>query len=124
MEAIDIESFVNSYNKIEAKLIEINKIPRLHGTGSSFDSISIDEFGIYYNTTHSYCGSTDYFNLYIPFSEINEPIEYFQEKFKKEIEDDKRRQEDKKIADQLKLDKEKEEREYRDYLKLKQKFEK
>jgi len=108
------------YSKLEEKLREIDSLPRLNGTGQHCESIDFDEGDtIYYRTYIAYsgCGS-DYFCLAVRWDEINEPIEYFKEKFQKEIEkheEEKRMNEERKKSAQ-------EQRERETFEKLRQKY--
>lgn len=102
METIDIDLFLTEYNKIEEKLSNISMIPKLHGEGKSYEGIEITNGGIVYRSSTSYsgCGS-DYFSFFVKWEEMNNPIEYFQEKYAKEIQRDLERKQQKQEKDNL-----------------------
>lgn len=108
------------YFKLEEKLREINHLPRLGGIGQHFDRIDFEEGDtIYYHTytSHNGCGS-DHFCLAVRWDEVNKPIEYFKEKFEKEIkeyEEEERLKEERKKSAQ-------EQREREIFEKLRQKY--
>lgn len=119
MEVIKTDLLKEEYFKLEAKLQAIDKIPRLYGTGVDFESINIEDDGVSYNTYTSYSGcGNDYFHLSLKWDEINKPLEYFEQKFIKDIEADKARKSVKELADK----KVKEERELAEFERLKLKF--
>lgn len=116
---IDIKLFREEYTKIEAKLEEISKIPKLWGDGGSFEGIEIDDEGILYKSADHYNGcSPDFYSFHIKWDELNNPIEYFKEKYALEIDNDKKRKEDKKNIEQLEKDK----RDLAEYKRLQNKF--
>lgn len=118
---INTKLFLEEWNKISFKLEEISNIPKLYGDGDNFEGISIDEAGVSYKSSYS-CGGcgTDYFDFYVEWDEINQPIEYFQEKYQKEIDDDKQE----KLNLEKKILLQKEERERKEFERLKEKFNK
>jgi predicted ribosome quality control (RQC) complex YloA/Tae2 family protein len=117
---INVELFKTEWNKIREKMELINRIPKLYGTGNDFAGMEIEEEEILYKTETFYpgCGS-DYFSFYVSWDEINNPIEYFEEKYKKEIEANEIKKA--KIAEKEKLLRE--ERERQEYELLKKKYE-
>ena len=118
---ININQFLEQYEAIEAKLLEINEIPRFFGTGNSHIHVEVDVegkcFSVVSETYNSGCG-TDTFFCSVSFDEINQPMEYFKEKFQKEIDEHERdiKEREKKEAETKAI------REKKLYLKLKQKF--
>lgn len=85
---IDIESFRFIWEQIESKLEEISKIPKLfspRGRGADFIGYEIDSSGITYRTETFNCGDTEPESFTIEWHEMNKPIEYFKEKYQKQI---------------------------------------
>jgi hypothetical protein len=119
MENIKTDLLKEEWFKLESKLKTIDEIPRLYGAGNYYEGIDIDEDGITYRTSTSYsgCGS-DYYSYSITWNEVNEPIDYFVQKFSKEIDDDKAKKLVKETADK----KAKEERELAEFERLKLKY--
>lgn len=70
-----------------SKLEKISKISKPNGDGEDFIGIEIDENGITYNSESYYsgCGEERY-SFCISWDEIEQPHEYFLEKYKKEWE--------------------------------------
>lgn len=92
MEKINVEIFLNEYKKIEKLLSEISNIPKSWGDGECFEGLSFEDDGITYKTSTSYSGcGTDEFSFFVKFEELNNPIEYFKEKYQKEIDDEAER---------------------------------
>jgi len=92
MEKINTELFFNEYKKIEKKLDEISQIPKRFGNGESFEGIEIDDDGILYNSSSSYSGcGPDFYSFFVKWDEINNPIEYFKDKYQKEFDDETKR---------------------------------
>ncbi len=69
------------------KLHEIAKLPHSKVL-QYFEGLNITVFGITYKTSDFYAGSTDNSDFDIGWDEINKPLEYFAERFKKEHEND------------------------------------
>ena len=120
MEQINVEIFKNEYKKTISKMEEIGKLPNLnYDGGSDFESLYIEDNYFVYKTSSYYQGcGTDYFYLYVSFDEINNDIEYFREKFQKEMEAEK-------LKKEKKIEEEKEKRkqeEFKVYQKLKAKY--
>ena len=90
-----VNLFKAQYELIFEKMKLIDKIPRLGGTGKKFNSIEFESYGVLYNTFTDHWDVEDY-SLHVPWNEINEPIEFFEAKFAKEIEEDKRKKEEEK----------------------------
>jgi hypothetical protein len=89
---INIDLFKAEYSKIEIKLNAISNITKRWGDGESFEGIEIEDEGILYKTSTSYSGcSTDYYSFYVSWEEINNPIEYFKDKYQKEIDNEANR---------------------------------
>lgn len=102
---INVELFKEEWAKISQKLEQISKIEKLYGTGDLFEGYNISEFGITYKTSYYWSGcGTDYFAFDVNWSEINEPIEYFEEKYRKEIEADKIKKEAEREEQRLKAE--------------------
>ena len=101
MEKINVEIFLNEYKKIENLLSEISNIPKSWGDGECFEGLSFEDDGITYKTSTSYPGcGTDEFSFFVKFEELNNPIEYFKDKYQKEIDDEAERLKNlKKIAE-------------------------
>lgn len=117
---INKDDLLTEYSKLEEKLREIDSLPRLGGTGDHLERIDFDEGDtIYYRTCTSYsgCGS-DFFCLCVRWDEVNEPIEYFKEKFQKDIEE---HEEVKKINEE-RIKSAQEQRERETFEKLRQKY--
>ena len=92
MEKINTELFFNEYKKIGKKLDEISEIPMRFGNEESFEGIEIDDDGILYKSSSSYSGcATDYYSFFVKWDEINNPIEYFKDKYQKEFDDETKR---------------------------------
>lgn len=72
--------------KLKEKLDEISNLPHIYECGESFIGLDFDEEIILYKTEtyFSGCGTED-FSFEIQWKEINEPIDYFREKFEKEF---------------------------------------
>ena len=100
--------------KLEEK---VKQLP--HVKGWDIDKISLDENSIDITLSDYQYGSTDYNYVSIPLSEINNSVEFFEEKLKKEREAEKLRKE----KEALKSIEQEEERQRQQYLKLKDKFE-
>jgi hypothetical protein len=92
MEKINTELFFNEYKKIGKKLDEISQIPKRFGNGDSFEGVEIESHGILYKSSSFYSGcGTDYYSFFITWDEINNPIEYFKDKYQKEFDDETKR---------------------------------
>lgn len=92
MEKINTELFFNEYKKIEKKLDEISEIPMIIGNGESFEGIEIDDDGILYKSSSYYSGcGKDYYSFFVKWDEMNNPIEYFKDKYQKEFDDETKR---------------------------------
>ena len=116
---INVEAFKNEWAKIEAKLNEIADIPKLEGNGKYFNGYDIEDSGITYKSATDYDGcGTDTFSFEVKWEEINNPIEYFENKYSEEIKKDKERKDG--IAARRKKFEEDDERELA--LKLKAKY--
>ncbi len=118
---INIELFRKEYEKIEEKINQIDIIPRLHGSGGHFVSMTFEDDGISYNTEdvrHCSCCSPDAHSLYVKWEDLNKPIEFFREKFQKEIDDRNKKQQLLKLKEEA----QEEEREKTLALKLKEKY--
>ena len=89
MEKINVESFLIEYKKIEEKLRLIADIPKRWSGGEYFEGIEVEGEEIIYKTSTSYSGcGTDRYSFSIRIDELNNPIEYFKEKYQKEIDED------------------------------------
>ncbi len=101
--SIDTATLQRQITLMMAKLEQIAGIPKLRGNGADFSGIEFEDDGVTYKseTYFSGCG-TDTFSFHTTWEELNNPIEYFQEKYAKEIEERKREDEEKKFAAQLK----------------------
>lgn len=111
---INVERLRAEYSKLEEKLSQIADVPKLHGTGYSVSSIEFDENRILCTVITS----SDCEYLSVKWDEINNPIEYFEQKYTKEIEDAR-------IAAETRKQKEledKEARELAEYQRLQNKF--
>ena len=83
---INRQLFQEEYGKILTKLQEINKIPQLYGTGQNFMGITLDGDTINYHTQSWFQGcETEDFTLSVDLTDINKPIEFFQEKFQQQF---------------------------------------
>lgn len=105
---INVDIFKSEWDKINAKLKEIEAIPKLDGGGEDFVGIEIWDDEICYKTETYYSGcGTDYYSFTVLFSELNEPIEYFQKKYADAIDSRNLKiAQDKEAADKLKEEKE------------------
>jgi len=107
--------------ELQSKLEMIAKLPKPGGNGETYKGIEISEDGIQYNseTFYSGCGTEEY-SFFVTWDEINEPLEYFEEKYKKEF---------KKVYEEIESRRKQEEeknKEFRrqEYERLKKEFEK
>ena len=109
---IDIKLFKETFTEIEAKLQKIRVLPMIRPQEQDYVGFSIDRdcFEIESEYYYSGCG-TDSSYLEIPIDEINNSVEWFKEKFQKEI-DEKNRMEK-----ELKLEKEREKKQRYERLK-------
>ena len=88
---IDIKLFKEMYKEIEEKLQKIRVLPMLHRQEQDYVGFDIDRdcFEIESEYYYSGCG-TDTSYLEIPMDEINNSVEWFKEKFQKEIDEKER----------------------------------
>ena len=88
---IDIKLFKEMYKEIEEKLQKIRVLPMLHRQEQDYVGFDIDRdcFEIESEYYYSGCG-TDTSYLEIPMAEINNSVEWFKEKFQKEIDEKER----------------------------------
>lgn len=87
---INIKKFTEEWLKIEQQLHEIAKITDNDNVGDNFNDISIDiehEIFTYITDTYFSRGGYETYRFEVKFNEINNPIEWFQEKYRKEQED-------------------------------------
>lgn len=119
MEKINTELFLREWVKIESKLNEISNIPKRYGNGESFEGYNIDDDSIYYNsyTHHSGC-DRDECQFEVKFSELNNPISYFEDKYKSEIDE----AEQNKVLIQKEKQEVEDKKELEQYNKLKEKY--
>ena len=89
---IDIEKFKETYKEIDEKAREIRVLPMLHRQEKDYDGWEYEEYNgkefIIINSSQwvSGCGEeTSY--LEIPLEEINNSVEWFKEKFQREIDE-------------------------------------
>jgi hypothetical protein len=83
-----IHTFLTEWEKIEQKLHAIAEIPKYYGNGEDFEGLKIEKDGITYMTSTYYSGvGQESFEFDVLWDEINEPIEYFQHKYQKEIDE-------------------------------------
>ncbi len=116
---IDTVLFLQEWSKIQEKLEAISNIPKKDGDGKYFEGLDIDEEGVTYKSSTSYSGcGTDNYDFHVNWDEINNPIEYFKEKYSKEIQDDKER----KIRLKEEEAQKQEERERKEFERLSKKF--
>lgn len=84
MTDIKIKPFLKEWNKLVEKLNEIDQIPKVNGRGEFFSSIDVWDDGVDYVTFNTVDGVPDYFVFFVSWDEINNPIEFFVEKFANE----------------------------------------
>ncbi len=101
-----------------SKLHEIAKLPRSKAL-QYFDGLDITSFGITYKTSDFYAGSTEYSDFIVGWDEIDNPLEYFAERFKKEHENDLKQKEIRELNRKEDLASERR----KEYEKLKKEFE-
>ena len=120
---IDISRLKAEYSKLYNKLKRISELPRLHPTEKDFTGIEyIPEEDVWHYYTETYtegCG-TEYNTLVVASEDLNKPLSYFKEKFKMEIEEDARR----KMESANQIQRKKDAKDWREYKRLKEKFEK
>lgn len=81
-------TFQEQLLKLKDKLDEIAGQNGVYECGEDFVGLAFSEHFIYYKTETFYSGcGTDHYSLEISWDEINKPIEYFREKFQKEVEE-------------------------------------
>jgi hypothetical protein len=119
-EKINTVNFLQEWNKIWNKLLEISKIEKLCGNGKDFTGIRIYNLGVLYKSETYYQGcDLDTFDFFVGWNEINEPIEYFQKKYADEIAEYYEKTERERNSKRLESERE----EIATYLKLKEKYE-
>lgn len=81
MEPIDIETFRKEWDKIESKMEQISTLGDPYECGASSEGYRVDNEGITHksSTYFSGCG-TDNYSFTVSWDEINNPIQYFEEK--------------------------------------------
>jgi hypothetical protein len=103
------ENFKEQLLKLKEKLDEISSLPHTYECGETFIGIDFDESFIYYKTETYYSGcGTENYSFDISWDEIDEPIDYFRDKFQKEFE--AREKSKKQNEAKIKLEEEKRER--------------
>lgn len=120
MNKINIAAFRAEWEKIESLLDQLSSITKLGGDGNTFTGYLIDDIGVTYKseTYFSGCG-TDYFDFQVKWDELNNPVEYFQNRFATEIKDDEERRARMKADQEIK----EKERRKKEYEALKKEFE-
>ena len=104
---IDTELFKKTYQEIDEKVQKIRLLPMLYTQERDYDGWEYEEYNgkEVINVMSSYwtqgCGE-DTSSIEIPLSAINNSIEWFKEKFQKEIEENKRKIEEYRKAEKLK----------------------
>ena len=85
--------FIEEWNKVMSKLEQINDIEKLGGSGEEHTKLSVDDSGLCYHseTFYSGCG-TEWYDFEVSWEEINEPIEYFEKKYKDELVEHKKKE--------------------------------
>lgn len=74
--------------ELQSKMEQIAKFSRPDGNGEDFVGIQFSKEGINYITKTYYSGCGDeLYELFVEWDELNEPMSYFEEKFKKEWEE-------------------------------------
>ena len=85
---INVEQLKEQYTLLENKLKEIYDLPRLTISSAKFSHLEFKEDKIVIVCLEDLYTSSC-FKLELPWSQINQPIDYFREKFQKEIDANK-----------------------------------
>ncbi len=116
--------------ELQNKMYEIWKIPKLYGNGTSWEGVEISVYndeleisGKSYTRSNCGCCPGEDYSFQINLDEINNPIEYFEEKYKKELDDHNKKNEEEKKLREEKEKQDTERREKENYETLKKKYE-
>ena len=101
---IDIKLFKEVYQEIEEKVQKIRVLPMLYSQEQDYMGFEFEDDEICINSEYHYPGcGTDHSSLYIPIDEIGNSVEWFKEKFQKEIDEAKRKELEYKKAEKARV---------------------
>lgn len=122
MNQIDSNILLQQWNNLRDKLDQLACIPALRAIedmGKEFSKMEIDDDGVTYHTETYFSGcGTDTYSFYVPWTEINQPVSYFEEKYNKRLEERNKAAEEKKNAE---LEKQKQ-KDLAEFMRLKEKL--
>ena len=126
-----VETFMKIHEVLDEKFEVIRKLPMLSKQERDYDGFELDVWnkvpGIVINssTWYSGCGE-DTSSLFILTTELHEPISFFEKKFQDEIDEHKRKVEEKEKLEKARIkafEIRAKDAEYESYLRLKKKYE-